>query len=194
MMVDQTVEQTGLMSIAEFVRLYDTEGPFEVIDGEIKVMSPTVAGHGSRAKRIYDAMIIHDPQEAVGSAFFEMPFVLTDTPDWVKGSRVPDLMFFRAERFAQYKAKITDWEDKPFILVPDLVIEVISANDSYTDVDEKVDRYLEDGVQMVWVVDSRRKIVTVRGATVYRKLTINDSLTGGDIIPGFEMPLKAIFE
>jgi len=47
---------------------------------------------------------------------------------------------------------------------------------------------------MVWVVDPRRKVVTARGADSYAKLTSQDTLTGGDIIPGFALAVKAIFE
>jgi Uma2 family endonuclease len=135
-----------------------------------------------------------DPGQKIGIVYFDLPFVLTDVPNWVKGSRVPDVMYFRAERFAEYTAKAPDWEDKPFVLIPDLVVEVISTNDSYSEVDEKVDRYLEDGVKMVCVVDPRRKVITVRGANSYAKLTVNDLFTGGDVIPGFELAVKAVFE
>jgi Uma2 family endonuclease len=102
-------------------------------------------------------------------------------------------MYFRAEHFARYKQEMPDWGDKPFVLVPDIVVEVISANDSYSDVDDKVDRYLQDGVQLVWVVDPKRKTVTVRRANSYLKLTGSDILTVEDIIPGFKLAVSSIF-
>jgi Uma2 family endonuclease len=192
-MVDHPIEQTGLMTIEEFVRLYDTEGPFELIEGERIPLSPTVAKHNTSAKVMYDALRDHDRSEQNGVVFFEAPFVLTITGDWVKGSRVPDVMYFRAERLAAYKNETPDWGDKPFVLVPDIVVEVISSNDSYSDVDNKVDRYLQDGVQLVWVVDPKRKTVTVRRINSYRKLKGSDILTGEDIIPGFKLAVSALF-
>lgn len=193
MMVNQSLEQTNLMTVEEFVRLYDSEGPFELIDGERRILSPTVAGHGNKAKKIYDALIVHDPQEELGTVYSELPFVLVYTADWVKGSRTPDVMYFRADRIAAYKANNPDWEEKPFVIVPDLVIEVISANDLYSEVDEKVDRYLDDGVQIVWVVDQKRKAVKVRRQDYSKTLHLDDKLSGDEIIPGFSIPVKTIF-
>lgn len=193
-MVGQSLEKIALMTIAEFVRLYDTDGPFEFIDGERRILSPTVAGHGNKAKKIYDALIVHDPQEQLGTVYSELPFVLIYSADWVKGSRTPDVMYFRADRITAYKVNNPEWEEKPFVIVPDIVIEVVSANDLYSEVDEKVDRYLDDGVEMALVVDPRQKSVTLRQRDYYKKLHIDDPLTFGDIIPGFQMSVKAIFE
>ena len=95
---------------------------------------------------------------------------------------------------AAWQAENPDWGDKPFILVPDLVVEVISPTDNFSDVDAKVELYIEDGVELVLVVDPRQKTITLRGRDLYKKLHINDTLTLGDIMPGFELPLKALFE
>ncbi|MBI5666671.1 MAG: Uma2 family endonuclease [Chloroflexi bacterium] len=188
------VERVETMTLAEFVRLYDTEGPFEIINGEMVKLSPTLAGHGDKAKTIYDAILIFDPQKKLVLAYFDVPFVLLASADWVRGSRVPDIMVFRAERMAQYRADNPDWEDKPFVLVPDLVVEVISANDIYTDVDTKVERYLEDGVQVVWVLDAKRKAIKVQRQGTYQTLHVGNILKGDEVIPGFEIAVKAIFE
>ncbi|NWG15561.1 MAG: Uma2 family endonuclease [Chloroflexi bacterium] len=187
------IERVKTMTVAEFVRLYDAEGPFEIINGEIVKVSPTVAGHGDKAKTLYDAILIFDPQKTRVAAYFDSPFVLLESSDWVRGSRVPDIMVFHADRIARYKAENPDWEDKPFALVPDLVVEVISTHDNYTDVDAKVERYLDDGVQVVWVVDPRRKTIKVQRQGTYRTLHVGDTLTGDEVIPGFELTLQAIF-
>lgn len=188
------VEQVETMTLAEFVRLYDAEGPFELVNGKFIKLSPTVAGHGDKAKTIYHAILIFDPQKTLVSAYFDAPFVLLESPDWVSGSRVPDIMVFRADRMAQYRVDNPDWEDKPFVLVPDLVVEVISTNDNYTDVDEKVEQYLEDGVQIVWVVNPKRRTIKVQRQGIYQTLHIEDTLKGDEVIRGFEIAVKAVFE
>ncbi len=98
------------------------------------------------------------------------------------------------ERIKKYKADDLKWADKPFLIVPDSVVEVISQNDRYVDVDAKVELYLEDGVEIIWVVDPKQKTVTVRGRDLYKKLKGGDVLTGGDVIPGFELAVQAILE
>lgn len=199
-MLEPAVTKIG-MPLDEFIRLYDTEGPFELIDGERIPVMPTVAGHNKAIKRLFLALERHAEARNLGEAFTEVPFVLADQPNWVKGSRLPDVMYFSAERLSAYIAATPDWELKPYILVPDLVVEVVSPSDNLLEVDEKVDRYLLDGVRAVWVVDPQRKKVLIhmlKSRSPFTKeittLQIGDLLTGGDIIPDFEIPVAKIFE
>jgi len=187
-------QRTGLMTIEEFVRLYDEEGPFEIIDGERIILSPPKAGHVVVTRNILLAVHGYATEHDLGEAFSEGPFVEIDIPSWVTGSRVPDVMFFAKERFEKYKADTPDWENKPFVLVPDLVVEVISSNDKYTDVSLKVDKYLDDGVRMVWIADQKRRTITVRTPTTYITLSVEDDLTGGDVLPGFSIKVASIFD
>lgn len=199
-MLEPAVTKIG-MPMEEFIRLYDTEGPFELIDGERIPVMPTPAGHSKVTKRLFLALELLAQAQNLGEAFTETTFALTDEPNWVEGSRVPDVMFFTAERLSAYIAATPDWELKPYTLVPDLVVEIVSPNDNLRELDEKVDRYLLDGVRAVWVVDPQRKKVlihTLNSRSPFTKqittLQIGDTLTGGDIIPGFEMPVAKIFE
>jgi Uma2 family endonuclease len=183
------------MTLDEFIRLYDQEGPFEIIDGDKVPVLPTVARHNVTTRTLFRALDRFAEANQVGEVFSEGPFVLLDKPNWVKGSRVPDIMFFAAERLAEYQAQDPDWGDKPFVLVPDLVVEVVSPGDSYSDVDEKVDGYLRDGVKMVWVVDPQRRKIKVRLAGSMQETTLveDDTLGGGNILPGFQMQVRDIF-
>ena len=60
--------------------------------------------------------------------------------------------------------------------------------DTYTEVDEKVDEWLEAGCQMVWVINPRRETVEIyRSPENITVLHGNDVLDGGDVIEGFSM-------
>jgi Uma2 family endonuclease len=76
-----------------------------------------------------------------------------------------------------------------------LAVEVVSPSDTLEEVEEKVDQWLEAGTSLVWVVNLRRKTVTVyrsrREATI---LSDSDELDGGEVVPGFRLPIRAIFE
>jgi Uma2 family endonuclease len=117
-------------------------------------------------------------------------------PNWVAGSRIPDIVFFVKERFAEYKAATPDWGDRPYAIVPDLVIEVVSPNDQYSDIDAKVDLYLADGVRIVWVIDPQRRKVHVHTSDRDdpHVLKGDEMLKGGDVLPGFEIALTKLFE
>jgi Uma2 family endonuclease len=192
-MVMPPLEQTALMTLEEYIQRYETLGPFEIINGEEIHLSPVVAGHSDSARIIYRAMIVADPDNQHGIAWFESAFVLVEQVRWVKGSRVPDILYFEINRFEAYKIANPDWRSKPFVLVPDLVVEIISETDLYSEVDTKVESYLNDGVGVIWLVDSKQQSVAIRGRGIYQKLTLADTLTGGELIPGFALPVRAIF-
>lgn len=185
---------TGAMPLAEFIRRYEEEGPFELIEGEIVAVSPSVPLPNIIAKRLLLALAALE-ERGTGVVFSELAFVLDDTSDWVRGSRVPDVMFYNAERFNAYCATVPDWETRPFALVPDVVAEVVSPTDRHTDITAKVRRYLDDGVRLVWVVDPQARVVTAHRAGSDHSLWLSGEavLSGADVIPGFELPLSRLF-
>jgi len=182
------------MPMDEFIRQFD-EAPFEFIDGERIPIVPPVALHVLILKIIYAALLKVEQTTGVGFAFSEAPFVLTDTSDWVKGSRVPDASFYLAERWTTYIKSTLDWHSKPFMIAPDLCVEVISTNDNYLDVDAKVDSYLADGVKLIWVINPRNKTVTVYtpGSDQIARLNADATLSGGVVLPNFTLLVKEIF-
>jgi Uma2 family endonuclease len=180
-----TAITAGQMTLEAFIRLYETEGPFEILDGEIVKQMPPVSGHGDIVRKILFALIPFD-QAGKGRVYIEVPFVLEYTPNWVKGSRLPDILYYEASRFEHYKTETPDCKEKPFILIPDLVVEVISSNDKYSEINHKVDLYLQDGVQTVWVVDPKNQRVNVHHADGIYPLYADDTLDGGTVIPGLD--------
>lgn len=184
------------LPLEEFVRLYDQEGPFEIIDGERIFMSPIVQSHNNASSNLVWALMSWLNPRNLGKLYIEAPFVLVYNQNWVTGSRVPDMMFVSAVRLEGYKDNNPDWESKPLVLVPDLVVEIVSQTDRYSDVDAKVDRYLEDGVKLVWVLDPQRRKVSAHQLNSNRPLMLSgeDVLTGDDVIPGFEITVSKIFE
>jgi Uma2 family endonuclease len=194
-----TPVQVG-MPLDEFIRLYDTEGPFELVNGERIRKMPNVAGHGLCAETLRDAINAYAVPNQLGRAMLEQVFILSYTSNWVAGSRIPDVMYYAADRLEGYKATTPDWKNKPYILVPDLVAEVVSPNDNLTELDEKIDRYLEDRVRVVWVLDPQRAIAqvyTLLAPQPFTKQVVTlksgDMLQGGEIIPGFEIAVVQLF-
>src|SRR5258708_14152565 len=96
----------------------------------------------------------------------ETPFIKPgrDDPNWVEGSLVPDLMLLRPDKLAAYTAATPDWREKPLPVVPDLVVEIVSPTDRYSDVYRKVERYFQLGVQIVWLANPPPKKVPVHHA------------------------------
>ncbi|MBN8633953.1 MAG: Uma2 family endonuclease [Anaerolineae bacterium] len=192
-MVDTQITE-GLMTIDEFIEAFDKQ-PFEIINGEKRIVSPNVAGHVMFAANIMWALLSFVKPQRLGEVYTEAPFVLMDARQWVKGSRIPDVMYVSAENLARFMTSVNDPKHKPFVLVPEIVVEIISPTDKYTEVSEKVDAYLNDGVLLVWVADLRTKTIKVHQPDKLPfTLRGEDKLTGGEVIPGFEVIVSSLFE
>ena len=78
---------------------------------------------------------------------------------------------------------------------PTLTVEIISQNDVYGDVDDKAAEFLRAGSHAVWIVNPRLRTVTVHTPDeqpiTYR---MSETIPGGEVLPGFELPLADIFE
>jgi Uma2 family endonuclease len=188
-----TISKIEQMTLDEYVRLYEQEGAFEIIDGERKPLMPPVGIHGLIVQTLFLIIFTHCKKHDLGRVWQEMPYVLTYSSNWVKGSRVPDVMFYAKQRWETYIAETEDWGSKPFIIVPDFVIEVVSPNDLYTELQQKVEFYQHDGVRLIWIIDPMRKKVAVYSGEQFFSFGAEDSLTGGDVLPDLQINLKDLF-
>lgn len=109
-------------------------------------------------------------------------------PKLVRG---PDVSFTTWER----RPERTVDSDQISKVVPDLTVEVLSPRNTRGEILRKLKEYFLGGVRLVWVIDPRK-----RSATVYtapdKKTAIDASgtLDGGDVLPGFRLPLAKLFE
>jgi Uma2 family endonuclease len=79
-------------------------------------------------------------------------------------------------------------------LVPDLAVEVLSPSNTPREMTLKRRHYFEAGVRLVWIVDPRRRTVAVyTGPDRPARLDASATLDGGDVLPGFALPLKRLF-
>jgi Uma2 family endonuclease len=127
--------------------------------------------------------------KGLGTSVTEMLFVL-DAEHNLR--RRPDVAFVSTARWPLDKAlpSTGDWD-----VVPNLAIAVISPNDVFKDVLAKVREYCHYGVQVVWVIAPEEQQVYVYDAPAHvRILTLQDELTGGEVVPGFRMPLGHLFQ
>ena len=196
--MDQTVVQQG-MTLDEYIRRMDddSEPRFEIINGEVVPMSPSVSGSGYMASKLMKLIWPIILSKQLGELFSEMTFVLpnADSSTWVTGSRTPDLMFISAARFSAFNDTNPGWQERPLALVPDLVIEIISPTDQMATVLKKVALYLEDGVQIVWVVNRKHQSITVYTLSDEPMVLTGDQiLSGGALIPGFSTHVRVLFE
>ncbi len=124
---------------------------YELIEGELRKMSPAGQKHGRIAATITGSIVPHTRKNKLGAVYAaETGFLIQKNPDTV---RAPDVAFVSQERLNEVGEVDGYWPG-----APDLVIEVISPSDTYTEVEEKVFEWLKAGVRMVIVVNSKSEL------------------------------------
>ncbi|MDQ7037381.1 MAG: Uma2 family endonuclease, partial [Anaerolineae bacterium] len=156
-----TLSPIDQITIDDYIQLYARDGAFEIINGKRKKIMPPVMIHIIIVRALFRLLDAFSTTYRLGEVMTEAPYVLAYNSNWVKGSRVPDVMFFSKERWQKYISNTDDWARKPAILIPDFIIEVVSPNDLYTELQQKVEVYQNDGVHLIWIVDPMRQKVAV---------------------------------
>jgi len=104
--------------------------------------------------------------------------------------RIPDVSFISRERLPEGKIPHDTIAD----LVPDLAVEVVSKSNTAEEMNQKLVDYFSAGVRLVWYVQHLTRDVRVY-TTVDRETVVKEgeSLDGGDVLPGFKLPVATIF-
>jgi Uma2 family endonuclease len=132
---------TSLTTFADFELLPDIGGKRELVDGEITVMPPPDLAHSRIAKQVFLLFLARLDKARI----------------W------PDHTGYRiAKGWIEPDVSVT-WPDqrrdeKYFVGSPMIAVEILSPGE---EIDRKLTLYFADGAQEVWVVDSKRKAVTI---------------------------------
>ena len=179
---------TRPMTAEDLLLLPDDGYRYELIRGELKQMSPAGNYHALLTANVTSSLVIHVRVDNLGRVYTGDPgYLISSDPDTV---RAPDVAFISRERLEEIGETDGYWPG-----APDLVVEVISPNDRYTEVEEKVTEWLEAGAKMVIVVNPRRRSVRVhRSPSDVIDLTEGDVIDGADVVPGWTLPISEIFE
>jgi Uma2 family endonuclease len=162
------------------------DGRWELVRGEVQEMPPAGWEHGVRSASLGHYLWTHARQHDLGQVLTNDPgFLIARNPDTI---RAPDIAFIP-------KSKVPETLPKGWItVVPDLVVEVISPNDRWSKVQDKIADWLRFGVRLVWVVDPELRTISVyRPDQPLRVLTEQDTLEGEEIVPGFSLPVREVF-
>ncbi len=162
---------------------------YEIVDGQRVEMSLMSAYATWLASRLHGLLWPYAEEHALGTAVTDMLFILDTQRDL---RRRPDMAFVSATRWPLLQAlpETGDWA-----VVPDLAVEVLSPNDVMKDVLAKLREYFHYGVQVVWVVSPEEQQVYVyTSPTQLRILTVDETLTEAQLLPGFHLPLARLFQ
>ena len=179
--------QEKLITGEELYRMPDVN-PCELIDGRIVPISPTGSRHGIIEGNFFEAIKGFVRQHKLGKAQSgEVGIFTRRNPDRV---RAADVLFISNERYAQLKDR-----EGYLDVAPELVVEILSPDDTVQKMTQKLREYFAVGVRLVWVADPDARVVyAYRSLTDVREFKDEATLMGDDVLPGFEVPVASLFE
>jgi Uma2 family endonuclease len=168
------------------LRMPDEGRLYELVDGKLveKRMSDLAQ---LVANNLNDELVVWAKQSAAGRSFVEATFqCFPDDPGRV---RRPDVAFVSRDRLANYQ-----WGHGHIMIAPDLAVEVVSPNDTVSELDRKVGEYFQAGVRHVWVINPEQQTVRIHR----RPGDLSELVGGADLIDepllrGFRCPLTTLF-
>jgi Uma2 family endonuclease len=175
----------NLLTADQFYRMTGI-GPAELVNGEIVTRMPTGHPHGFIENIIGAFLFIYLQANRIGRALTGEVGIITKRQPYTV--RAADVVFISHERLAE--AQPEGYLD----VAPELVIEIMSPSNSWTETQEKLADYFAIGVKMVWVVDLQLEQIHVyRSLEEIQLFRLDDELTAEEILPGFTLPLTDIF-
>ena len=178
-----------LVSEPETILAVQDDPLYEIVNGQRLVLPPMSAYATWLSSCLHGRLWSYVEDKELGTSVVAMLFVLDAEHDL---RRRPDVAFVSTARWPLDRVlpETGDWD-----VVPDLAVEVISPNDVFKDVLAKVREYFHYGVQVVWAIaPEERQVYVYDSPTHVRILTGQDELTGGEVVPGFRLPLGHLFQ
>lgn len=162
------------------------EHKWEFIQGEVIMHSPALNRHLMASERMFGLLSSYVRVKKLGIVRHEK--AMTSFP---RNDYEPDVLFFGIA-----KAAITGPDTLKFP-VPDLIVEVLSHSTEKRDRGIKFQDYAQHGVEEYWIIDTQEETVELfrlSGEVYAPAARQSDGLLGSNAVPGFEIPVRAIFD
>ena len=160
----------------------------DLVEGELIEMPKPTEGHGETVGWIYFRILEYARRFDLGRAVVgDTGFILqrgSDGRDTVRGLDIAFLSKSKAPDPLQFTRTSN---------IPDLAVEVVSPSNTAADIDLKVTQLLDAGCSLVWVVYPETRHVIEHTADRILRFSEDETLDGGDVLPGFTVRVGEIF-
>ncbi len=160
----------------------------ELVEGDIVDMPLPNPIHAAILATLSTKLNLFVTESELGRVLVgDAPFVLGRSAEGKDTLRGLDIAYISAERLPG------NLPPSPLHVAPDLAVEIISPSNKAEDIEKKIEQLLDAGTTLIWIVypDLQRVKVLTNERTF--KLKERDVLTGGDVLPGFEIRVADIF-
>ncbi len=178
---------TPVSPSTEFAPAIPDDMLYEVVDGQVLEKTMGVLATAI-ASLLFEILGPFARTNRLGQLFSEMLFRIDIGQDL---QRRPDLAFVSHARWPcnRLPPDVAVWD-----MVPDLAIEVISPRNSASEVLREVHEYFRAGVIRVWVVyPDQAEVYIYSSPEQIQMVGVGQELDGGDLIPGFRLPVAVLF-
>jgi Uma2 family endonuclease len=178
----------GLLTADDLLRLYSQGVKGELIRGVLYETMPAGGRHGDVAGALLSEVRVYVRPRRMGRVGgADTGILLERNPDTV---REPDMYYISAEKLP-LDVEVAGYYE----VVPDLVAEVFSPSETHTEFNAKIQMWLDFGVRMVLaILPATRTVAVHQPDRPAATLTYDDTLDGGDVLPGFSCPVRDIFD
>ncbi|HEV2394533.1 MAG TPA: Uma2 family endonuclease [Verrucomicrobiae bacterium] len=180
--------QARVWTEAELQALPEDGFVHEVINGEL-VMSPkNDFFHGDICSELLTVLRTFVRANRLGAVLD------SSTGLWLKNRncRAPDISFVSRARLTALGFKRSTRSFFPG--APDLAVEVLSPNNTRSELDQRRRDFFESGTLVAWVIDPEAQRVEICHSLIRRKLMGSGGLLEGeDLLPGFAYPIADLF-
>ncbi len=154
----------------------------ELVEGDIVDMPLPNPIHAAILGKLTTEITNHVEKLELGRVLVgDAPFVLERNPEGKDTLRGIDIAFVSSERLPGRLTRA------PLTVAPDLAVEITSPSNTADDIAKKIQQLLKAGAGLIWIVYPDLRCVAVHTADGSVTLKESDTLSGGEVLPGFEI-------
>ena len=169
----------------EFYEWLDEDKKAEFVNGQIMVHSPVLKQHTDATKQLLKLLDVYVDIYDLGYVGFEKCLIRLTRNDYE-----PDVCFFNKKKSKNFK------KDHKFYPAPDLVVEVLSSNETHDRVTKFTD-YQQHGILEYWIIDPKAQTIEqyVLENEIYDlKLKAKTGIITSVAVDGFSITIPAVFD
>ena len=182
-----SIAEQDTLTLDEFLELPETKPAIEFWDGQVRQKPMPLTKHSAIQGGLTVTMTVaaESKKPRTGRALPELRCTFAGR------SVVPDLAYVRRERLPlEPDGQLAD----RFLAAPDIMVEIVSPEQSQFELVEKLAWAVQNGVQIGWLIDpDGQEIMEFAPGALPRRLLKDGALDGRDVLPGFRCSVTHVF-
>lgn len=180
--------ETALVTAEEFKQIAnDAVGLAELVRGEVRPLHRPKMKHGCVCGKFQIRLGVWAETSEAGRVFPNDTGIVThQNPDSVRG---PDVFYISFDRLPDGDLPNDRWIEVP----PEVCVEVLSPTDRWQNVHDKINEYLQFGVDEAWIADPELQQLTIYSQQEKPRLFRGEEEVTSGVMHGFRCKAEDCF-